>query len=373
MSAETDGEASTSTLGLRVAYLLATHGRTLTIGLLLLSAALIGGAGWLYTHPETEDFQRQTHVQTVRVTASTSALVTGESSLYDRGTRLRGKTIYFLDTTPELRLTQRVHVPTGTSVTQRLVLRYTAAHEGTVFWSRNRTLTTATVTSKERPLTLRTTLDMPRIKQQIQTYQQEVGSGATVSVRVLSIVRYDTGRYTGTLRQPVSLTFGPEWYEVTAAPVSRTHARTVTTVRVTSRRHAVLVGIAGGVVLLLAPFAYAFARQLRPRHELLRRRLARAQFSDWISQGDVRNAMTDRRVGLDSLGALVDVAVDIDGRIIYDPDRGVYAVFDDEITYLVEELESPGGVSRDGSTGPDASDSETDSDDSQFEFPVSEE
>jgi hypothetical protein len=97
----------------------------------------------------------------------------------------------------------------------------------------------------------------------------------------------------------------------------------------------------GGPVLALAGLAGAAALAVGRRRGLVaptpaeRDRLARDRLEDWLSRGRLPPDATEGPVvETATLADLVDVAADADRRAVYDPERGVVAVVDDETTYL---------------------------------------
>ena len=74
----------------------------------------------------------------------------------------------------------------------------------------------------------------------------------------------------------------------------------------------------------------------------------REDFDEWISVIELPNEVLDRpRASADSLGSLVDFAIDTDNGVVEDPSRGLYCVLHDGYLYTYEppQLESrPEGV-----------------------------
>lgn len=74
----------------------------------------------------------------------------------------------------------------------------------------------------------------------------------------------------------------------------------------------------------------------------------REDFDEWISVIELPDEVLDRpRASADSLGSLVDFAIDTDNGVVEDPSRGLYCVLHDGYLYTYEppQLESrPEGV-----------------------------
>ena len=67
--------------------------------------------------------------------------------------------------------------------------------------------------------------------------------------------------------------------------------------------------------------------------EELKQEIAHNQYSEWISEGDVLIDSDNEFVAVNSVKDLVNVGIDANKRVIYDPDLSVYTVSDDGVTY----------------------------------------
>ena len=67
--------------------------------------------------------------------------------------------------------------------------------------------------------------------------------------------------------------------------------------------------------------------------EKLEQQVAHNQYSEWISEGDVLIDSDNEFVAVNSVKDLVNVGIDANKRVIYDPDLSVYTVSDDGVTY----------------------------------------
>lgn len=99
--------------------------------------------------------------------------------------------------------------------------------------------------------------------------------------------------------------------------------------------------VAAGLVVALSRGELALSDRER---EWLDYQQDRAGFTEWISTGSVpEEARSKTRIELDSLGGLVDVAIDSDRRVIEDDEQDAYYVVD-SVVYVFERPEPPGGV-----------------------------
>ncbi len=67
--------------------------------------------------------------------------------------------------------------------------------------------------------------------------------------------------------------------------------------------------------------------------EELRKEIAHNQYSEWISEGELLLDSDNEFVYVNSIEDLVNVGIDANKRVIYDPDLAVYTVSDGDVTY----------------------------------------
>ena len=67
--------------------------------------------------------------------------------------------------------------------------------------------------------------------------------------------------------------------------------------------------------------------------EALRKEIAHNQYSEWISEGELLLDSGNEFVYVTSIEDLVNVGIDANKRVIYDPDLSVYTVSDGDVTY----------------------------------------
>jgi hypothetical protein len=333
---------------LRLKVFLASGGPRVVAALLLVAVAAFGGAAVAAADPPTTAVAEDRHRQTVATDLNTSAVVTGNTTLYERGRRLEEMPVYLLSATPELTVRLRTTVPESADarVSQQLRLTYRAERGGNVFWRQRRSVAADTVEPTNGTAVTEAQLRMPRVLDRLDRYRSELDGAGTLSVVLQVRVDYDTGRYRGNLTAsaPVQLSGGAYWLGGDVA-AERTHATTVRERRadrsetVTVPRlgaavsHAALILFAIGCVSLLGAGSVVRFYRSDPDEAALRRRLHRARYGEWISEGSVPTDVGEHVVDVRSLEALVDVAIDSSKRVIRDPERDLYAVLDGEVVY----------------------------------------
>lgn len=319
---------------LRAQRLLLRHGRSLAIVLGVVGLLAIAAGGYVYATPPSKTITERVDVQTVSATIHHSAVVTGETTLYDQDERLVDSSAYLFSATPKIEFDAVANAPSGTAVEQRLTVDLSATNNGEVFWSERRLLGAGSqeVTGGEAKLS--TALNATHLQQQIQATRAELGDVGVLNVRLNYTVAYDTGQYQGRLvvTTPIVMTAGAYWFNQDLA-TSNEHFRSVErTVQsqpdLTTVAALELLGIAAlvGAVALIAT---------RRREDLteVETALAHDRYEEWISAGELPTQTDKKYVHINSLEDLVDVAIDSNKRVLHDLELNTYAVVDSDLIY----------------------------------------
>lgn len=329
---------------LRLEYLVARRGPAVALALVVVGTLAVGAAGWAYANPQTTEVTDRTHTQTVDAELHSSARVTNDTELYESGTRLRDPPIYLYSAAPKatLNLTTKVPPDQPVRVTQEIAVVYTATRDGETFWNRSERLTRTETTTRSGSVTTDTRIDPRAIQRRVDRLQSEVGTAGSVDVRLRVAVSYETDRYRGEIATTAPIELSDDGYAIETASAERTHGTPVTRTVTVPRRNGDLylgVGALGAVAILLgAGVAGAYFTRLRDvSEEPLEYRVHRNRYSDWISRGAIPEPMAEPSIRTESLEGLVDVAIDTDTRVVYDPDRELYAVFTEAATYYFED------------------------------------
>ncbi|MFC7199757.1 DUF5305 family protein [Halospeciosus flavus] len=329
----------TSTLRLR--YLLAKRGPALVATFLAVGILLLAGAGAVYANPPTTEITDHTDRQTVSTEISAAAMVTGNTSLYERGTTLHDQPVYLLTAAPHANITVATTLPTDVSGTAEhdAELVYTARRGGETFWQHTEPLTVTTTSSATGTVSTMT-LSMPDIQEQLAAYQSEFGRAATTDVALRVSSQYTVGQYDGGSTNAYSLTFSDRWYGIETDTVSKTHSTPVTHTRTLplDSHLPFQLPLVGGIVFVVVGIVTGVTtRRLDavPEDELADE-LHHTRYGEWISTGRLPAPTTASTVRMESLEALVDVAIDSGKRVVYDPSVGRYAVLDGDVQYQYE-------------------------------------
>lgn len=337
------------TLRLKIVLLLASHGRATVAFLLVLALASGAVAGVAYVeHDDTFTTTERQNVQTARLSATDSALVTNDTVLWDAGTRLTNHPAYLTDVSPNLAIRTTADPPPNANATARTALVVETTVDGERFWTDTRTLGTKKSVDKER-FVAANTVAIPELVDRLQRVRSATGDGVSVSVRLRVELQYENERYSGRLVTSAPLTIDGTTYRVgTFDSTSTTHYQTVTHRRERSGFTPPRLSLVGGSVALLALLAGIFAavgaRRLDDPDQV-RREIERARLAEWISEGSVPLDDLGTTVSMASLTDLVDVAIDADRRVVYDASHDIYVVIDGDVafTYAEGETDPPWG------------------------------
>lgn len=350
----------------RAKLIVSEYGPVLAIVLAVVGVIALGGAAWIYTHPPTTTVTDQTNKQTVRSTLQTSAVVTGDSSLYQRGDRLENQPVYFVAATPNPALTVRTTVPDeqAVQVTQQITLVVRATYDGDSFWQETRTLERKDATTSNGTVTTSTELDVPRLKDRITPVQNEIGSAGSLMVFINVTTSYETDQYSGTLSRTTPIELSDRTYAIEQLSFEETKSTPKTREVVLPTRNAssyvIPAGI--GVISLLCAGAVVSLYSRREQWSTIEDQIHQNRYAEWISVGTLSPDIGTQKVPLESLEDLVDVGIDMGKRVIHDRERDVYAVIDGQIVYYYGEESAWAGTPADSTQvgDPDTS--------SSFEF-----
>ncbi|GAB3410521.1 hypothetical protein GCM10027435_01210 [Haloparvum alkalitolerans] len=313
----------------------------------MIAAVGIGVAAVSLASPPMIDSSEERSTTVLDVDGETSAVVTGETTLYEDGTRLRDRSVYLRSATPNLTVRTTARPDGADEVDQRLALVYRAERDGESIWSETVPLA-ANASTGDSPTTVRTTVDIDQVDARLAEVIDEVGGAATVHAYLRHDLTYRVDGETNERTEAVELRVSQSSYRLTGdlgGPVRTTE--TVPTSRPDPGRTTVM-SVAGETVIvpttaswslgigLLALVGAALAgleRRREPDPRAISRELERLRFAEWISTANVDVADADARVPVASLADLVDIAIDSNRRVIHDPTTGHYVVTVDGIAY----------------------------------------
>lgn len=322
---------------LRARRLLLRRGRAVALLLAVVGLLLLLAAGYVYATPSSQTVSERVDVQTVSTTIEPSAVVTGNTTLYEPGERLVDPSAFLFAATPTVDLAVETTAPSGTTVAieQRLTLELAATNDGEAFWSDRRLLGARSQSVEDGRATMAASLDIRAVRQQVDETRAELGDVGTLRVWLNLTVVYDTGTYAGQLNvtAPVVMTESAFWFDGSLAD-SQQHDRTVNrTVEGEPDLALVSALVIAGLGALGTAGAVARLRRREEDETRIETELAHSRYEEWISRGEFPTQTGKRFVHINTLEDLVDVAIDSNKRVVHDEDVGAYSVVDGDLVY----------------------------------------
>lgn len=325
---------------IRIRRLIAYQGRILAIVALLISIVAFGLAYSSYQNPPVERVSETIDQQTFESQVVPSAVVTGNTTLFEPQQRLVNRSAFLTTATPELRLavTSTSTAPAAT-MDHRLILELRATLNDRAFWTEERVLTTQKGQVDGDEIATNTTLDIPELQTRLQVVRSELGAIGSVQARLRLSTNYDSERYNGTLSTtaPIQITENAYWIDGELA-ASRQET-TTRTQRLVQSPNPVLYGGYGlfGLLSLFAAMAILLMRRRGIDLEALETELDHERYEEWISNGEFPTGAEKRYITINSLEDLVDIAIDSNKRVIRDESLEAYAVTDGDIVYYYSQ------------------------------------
>lgn len=363
---------------LRLRAILDSHYATVVVALVVLG--MLGG--WLtygaYVAPGTHAEERT--VSSWRTTGQFDhgATVTEENSVFPEGTRLSNRTTYFRTVAPVLDGTFRSaysgaqNGDLAARVDVTLVLR-SVDGEGesrTEYWRTTRSLGQREVDSLSpgESVSVPFSVDVDAVENRTNRIRQELGGQpGEVRLSVVATVRYagtvDGQSVDRTVEYSLPLGIGGGTYQVQDPGSTEERHEKVRTVTVNDEPG--LVGAVGGPLALLVALGSVGALVYRDdefeltdtEREYLEFREDRSDFDEWIVMMRLPDEALDLpRAEAQTLGDLVDFAIDTDNAVAENPDTGTFSVVHDGYRYVYDPPSRPtkrdeGATDRDDGSG----------------------
>ncbi len=328
----------------RVKHQVAVYGAVVGAVLVVLGVASIGAGGYVYANPSTEEIPPQeTDVQEFATSIEHEAEVTESTSLYEPPTTLENQPVYFLNATPNLRLTAIADLPDDrqVNVSHDLTLYREVTFQETTFWDEEETLAADRAVVEDGELRVETELDIPSVERRNAEINRIVEGVGSVSTGIRLRTTYETESAGGEpyedeliTQSELEITDRAYWF---ASDLEATGTESETTPGSVRQRppDLTLVGTFGGLGLVLigAGVGLAFWSSRIADVRELEEQVYRMRYDEWISEGEFPTDAGKQYVYINSLEDLVDIAIDTGKRVIRDPDLETYAVVDDDLVY----------------------------------------
>ncbi|MFW5948795.1 MAG: DUF5305 family protein, partial [Halolamina sp.] len=316
------------------------HGRTVVVILGVLGVVALGLGAFTGLAPGTETVTEERNAQTITAETDVSAIVGPGSSLWEEGTRLENRPAYVLTESPAATINATIGVSDGTfaDVDPSFRLEYRAVRDEETIWNESVPLETA-VERGDDGVAAGTTVNVSAVAERIRSREEDVGRAADVRATIVLKVPYETEQYDDTITAEFPLKVDGEAYELDPDTVADRQT-TPMEVEQPADPDVPLVAaflLLGGLGLAGAAGAYRAAAGPSSAAERLEleREIEHARYAEWISVGEFPADLDHEYVRLESLDDLVNLAIDTNGRVIYDREREAYAVVTRDVLYYV--------------------------------------
>lgn len=322
---------------------IANNGLELAAVCVIAGFLLLAGAGQVYTTPEVQQ-QEPVEVDNYNIEFSLSerAVVQNPNPLYETGEVLESKPAYFTNSTPEITFVTAVSGSDDRdiSITQRFVLSEEATRDGQELWGRQRVLGTNEETITDGRSRTNLSIDVEDIASNQTGIRSALGGIASPSTNLRLETTYRTEpvqgeRYQGQLSLSLRFesTSNAYWFAGSRSTSdSETRLERPDPIQQSPNYLRVFLLALGGIGLIgLAGVTIHKSTEYDP-HEL-RIEMYNAEYSEWISEGELVVDPDRQYVYVNSLGDLVDIGIDADKRVIHDTDLKAYVVVDSDLIY----------------------------------------
>ncbi len=224
-----------------------------------------------------------------------------------------------------------------------LVIRSTG--DDYVFWERRIELDCVSEEFPGRKISTDFKIDPENIQSLVNRIQESIGfDGGTISVSVqTSLEMYgeiDGEEFEKEELCKMDINLGRPTYSVEPESLDKriTTSSWIEVPMRSSARERIL-----SVILFLMPMAalgfLTYERKEMDEQEIKKFESGRGKdkFEEWISRGEMPSLESKEKIRIYSLEDLVDLAVDLENRVIYDEKKSTYYVLQGEILYVYEE------------------------------------
>ncbi|MBR1369371.1 hypothetical protein RJ53_07630 [Methanocalculus chunghsingensis] len=323
--------------------------------LILVPAIVISGIGVYNTMfvVQYQEIRYEEPLYTLNGSYSNSAIVMMENPLWPVGTTLSDQKTYFYAASPVLTSTFRFEalardVNLRISTVTKATLAMTAGG-GSPFWKKDLIISEDTAQLNSDSFEKTISLNIKDLGDEISAISGVLNlRQGTPSAEIVTTVIY-TGTLNGeeitgisTYSLPVEL--GSGYYSVAGDTVQ---SETVTTprMRLVRKEPPVIEKylLTAGFLILVAILIFVLITTISVRRqggidpEALKREDIRIEYKDWISSGRYTGLRNTDMIEFASLEDLVAAAVDMNQRVIYDENSGIYFFVVNELMYRYSE------------------------------------
>ena len=355
--------------------------------IMLVAVLLLAAGGWItygaYVDPGTETTQETVGTLEYSGSFEQGATVQRQNLIFPVGTRLEDQPVYFTNISPTLSGAYTLDLTTNgldsarAEVTVSRVIQSTTG-EDTVIWSDSRRLGETTGVGGGET-SVRFAVTVPEAADRIATIEESLGGGTgetsvelQAETTLVASAAGQTKRTTTT--QALQLSPDDQTYSVNA-PESDGGSLPVTVTQTVPRTPSLLERAGGPLVILLGLTGLGVSWRARQQGQLALTEEERAyrayrddyrEFEEWITTIALPATARDLpEAPAESLGDLVDYAIDTDSAVIEHPETGTFSVIHDGTRYVYQPPPTPADRSLTEALGLDRSAGDDDADTSE--------
>ena len=322
----------------RLQLALARYGVVVILILLVAAAGAFFMGYEAYSDPPEETVTQEFDIEEYAISTDTQAVVdASDASLYEPGQELTNMPAYFYNESPNLTIVTTISTPEDIDVdlSTRTTIEHEAARDEQVFWDHTSLIDESQTSTADGNTTIEATENIPEVAAVHELAQSQVGTVGDVETRFHIEVEYESERYSGSLTTSSELEIGSDAYWL-ADDLEDSTMESTTDAEIIQQEPPmvqVIFFLALGIVLILTSGAIAGTLVRGIDAEQLRTELARDEYTEWISSGEIPTGGDKEFVSIDSLEDLVDVAIDSNRRVIFDAEIDTYGVVEDDLIY----------------------------------------
>ena len=307
--------------------------------LALLSAFSIYSA-YVDLKPKEVEVKRNVTIGSYELYYDYYSIVSQENPLWEVGSKLSGRNVFFPRISPILNVTFNLILPEENfEVEYETKLVIMSSSQEITFWKIEKTLASGKTGLNSKNLSYSFSLNVPEIEKKIESIERSLEfKGGSKVVKVVTSV-YATGKVEGVksvVKDSVEMTLklSGSYYTVSTAVKKGKIEKTSKVKRIVppSQKDYVIA-----ITKTLVPVAgIAAAVYLYRSSSLSEDEKALRKFKKWISSGKLPE-LRMTTIELESLEDLVDAAIDTGERVIHDRVKGVYFFVRNNVLYIYKE------------------------------------
>jgi len=325
---------------------------------IIFGTVLILSGLWTYeaSRPVYEEKDEVISLYTQHGSYTYSVPVTKENPLYEISMRLEmGKPAYFLAASPttDMSFTYRLEPAESANISGKLETMIVATGKGMsegeekIFWQKEFPLKSeeGNANWKGASVTRTFSIDVPEIQSMVNNVKDQLNYSQDAKIEIVNRVNYQ-GKVNGeniygTKDFAIPLLISSSYYQL---PEKLDFSQdTSITRKVSSRSHpplsTILVPLSLSLlssILFVTTLVFTRMKKVEPENiEKLEKERKRSPFKEFVSRGKLpKDSNSLMKIEISSLQELVDAAVDMNSRVIYDAEAKIYFLIKSGVMYI---------------------------------------